>query len=58
MGSNNAAREAFCVWEIFFEEGAVPWQHHRLNYAEPKALLRAIHIAIRVFFHILSYAFI
>lgn len=59
MGSNNAAREAIRVQEIFtsyfFKEGAVPWQHHRLHYAQPKALLRAIHIAIRVFFHLLSY---
>ena len=59
MGSNNAAREAICEREIFisyfFEEGAVPWQHNRLHYAQPKAILRAIHIAIRVFFHLLSY---
>ncbi|XP_071216440.1 uncharacterized protein [Salvelinus alpinus] len=44
MGSNNAAREAIRVQEIFtsyfFKEGAVPWQHHRLHYAQPKALLR------------------
>jgi hypothetical protein len=42
MVSNNAGREAICVREIFtsylFEEGAVPWQHHRLHYAQPKAL--------------------
>ncbi|KAK6314528.1 hypothetical protein J4Q44_G00159870 [Coregonus suidteri] len=59
MGANNAAREAIRVQEIFtsyfFEESAVPWQHHRLHYAQPKALLRAIHIAIRAFFHLLSY---
>jgi hypothetical protein len=59
MGSNNAAREAIRVHEIFtsyfFKEGALPWQHYRLHYAQPKALLRAIHIAIRVFFHLLSY---
>ncbi|KAM9517241.1 uncharacterized protein ACWYII_044303 [Salvelinus alpinus] len=52
MGSNNAAREAIRVREIFtsyfFEEGAIPWQHHRLHYAQPKALLRAIHIAHKV----------
>ncbi|XP_055766989.1 uncharacterized protein LOC129844858 isoform X1 [Salvelinus fontinalis] len=44
MGSNHAAREAIRVREIFtsyfFKEGAVPWQHHRLHYAQPKALLR------------------
>uniref|UniRef100_A0A4W5LL30 Uncharacterized protein n=1 Tax=Hucho hucho TaxID=62062 RepID=A0A4W5LL30_9TELE len=59
MGSNNAAREAIRVREIFtsyfFEEGAVPWQHYRLHYAQPKACLRSIHIAITVFFHLLSY---
>jgi hypothetical protein len=59
MGSNNAAREAIRVWEIvtsyFFDEGAVPWQHHRLHYAQPKAILRIIHIVIRLFFHLHSY---
>ncbi|KAK6303000.1 hypothetical protein J4Q44_G00273550 [Coregonus suidteri] len=59
MGANNAVREAIHVREIFtsyfFEEGAVPWQHHRLPYAQPNALLRAIHMAIRVFFYLLSY---
>ena len=54
MGANNAAWEAVHVWEIFpsyfFKEGAVPWQHHRLHYAQPNALLRAIDIEIRVFF--------
>ncbi|KAK6297075.1 hypothetical protein J4Q44_G00332170 [Coregonus suidteri] len=51
IGANNAEQEAIRGREIFtsyfFEEGAVPWQHHRLHYAQPKALLRAIHIAIR-----------
>ena len=50
------AREAIFVQEIFtyyfFEEGAVPWQHHRLHYAQPKTLLRAIHM--KVFFHFLA----
>ena len=59
MGSNNAAREAICVQEIFisyfFEEAGVHWWHHRLHYAQPNPLLRAIHIAIRVLFHLLSY---
>jgi hypothetical protein len=56
---NNTASEAIRVQEIFtsyfFKEGAVPWQHHRLHYVQPKALLRAIHIALRVFIHLLSY---
>jgi hypothetical protein len=59
MGSNNAVREAILVQEIFisyfFEEGAVPWQSHRLYYLQPKALSRAFRIAIRVIFHLLSY---
>jgi hypothetical protein len=59
MGANNAALEEICVREIFtsffFEEGAVPLQHYRLHYAKPEAHLRAIHIAVIVFFHLLSY---
>ena len=59
MESNNTAGEVVSVQEIFtsyfLEEGAVPWQHHRLHYAPPEALFRAIHIAIWVFFHLLSY---
>jgi hypothetical protein len=51
--------EAIRVQEIFtsyfFEEGAVSWQHHRLHFAQQNSVLRAIHIAIRVFFHLLSY---
>ena len=47
-------RQSVCV-RSSLSTSAVPWQHHRLHYAQPTALLRAIRIAIRVFFRLLSY---
>jgi hypothetical protein len=67
MGSNNTAREAIVCWRsspptsskrVLFPGNTIDYaqpNYAQLDYAQPKALLRAIHIAVKVLFHLLSY---